>query len=102
MNFRSEAMSSRSETGAIIVVRPIRFAVYVVCSALVAAALCGLLVFAAYTKKARVTGQLHPQEGVLRLHAREVATVRERRVQEGALVRRGDVLFVLAAERAQT
>jgi len=97
--FRKEVTSQRSEAGAIIVVRPIRFYVYAIASALIAAALCGLLTSASYTKKARVTGQLQPQEGVLRLHAREVATVRSRWVQEGAQVRRGDVLFVLVAER---
>jgi membrane fusion protein len=99
MKFRKEASKPREDVGTIILVRPIRFAVYALGAALIAAALCGLLIFASYTKKARVTGQLHPQEGVLRLHAREVATVRERRVQEGAQVRRGDVLFVLVAER---
>lgn len=99
MKFRKEASKPREDVGTIILIRPIRFAVYALGATLIAAALCGLLIFASYTKKARVTGQLHPQEGVLRLHAREVATVRERRVQEGAQVRRGDVLFVLVAER---
>jgi membrane fusion protein len=52
-----------------------------------------------YTKKSRVSGQLVPIDGVAKIHAREAAVVRERRVQEGQTVRKGDVLFVLAAER---
>lgn len=97
--FRKEAAQTKEDVGSIVVVRPPSFLVYALGSMLISAALCALLVFASYTKKARVTGVLLPQDGVLRLHAREAAAVREQRVQEGSSVRKGDVLFVLAAER---
>lgn len=99
MIFRKEASKPREDVGSIVVVRPPRFLVYALGSMVIATAVCALLVLGSYTKKARVTGVLLPQDGVLRLHAREAAAVREQRVQEGAQVRQGDVLFVLAAER---
>jgi membrane fusion protein len=99
MNFRKEASKLREDIGSIVVVGPPHFLAYALGSMLIAAAVCAFLAFASYTKKARVTGVLVPQDGLLRLHARETAAVREQRVQEGAQVRQGDVLFVLAAER---
>jgi membrane fusion protein len=99
MIFRKEVAQTKEDTGSIIVVRPLCFYLYALGSMLIAAAVCAFLALASYTKKARVTGVLVPQDGLLRLHARETAAVREQRVQEGAQVRQGDVLFVLAAER---
>jgi membrane fusion protein len=99
MIFRREVQSARAEAGAVVLIRPLSFAFYAAGSTLIAAAVCAFLIGASYTKKTRVTGLLQPQDGVLRLHSREVATIRERHVQEGVQVRRGDVLFVLAAER---
>lgn len=61
--------------------------------------MCTYLAVGQYTKKTRVTGYLVPAQGVVKLHAREPSLVRERRVGEGQFVRRGEVLFVLAAER---
>lgn len=49
-----------------------------------------------YTRKARVTGYLVPDRGVIRLVAPQAATVLESQVSEGKRVRQGDVLFVLA------
>ncbi|MFN9573073.1 MAG: hypothetical protein ACK58P_08525 [Betaproteobacteria bacterium] len=48
MKFRKEASKPREDVGTIILVRPIRFAVYALGAALIAAALCGLLIFASY------------------------------------------------------
>lgn len=53
-----------------------------------------------YTRKARVSGFLVPDRGVIRLVSPQVATVVEKRATEGLLVRRGDVLFVLAVGQA--
>ncbi len=53
-----------------------------------------------YTRKARVTGYLVPDHGVLRLMPPQVATVVETQVSEGRFVHRGDVLYVLAVGQA--
>ena len=49
-----------------------------------------------YSRKARVTGFLAPDRGVIRLLAPQAATVVETHAREGQKVRQGDVLFVLA------
>ena len=48
-----------------------------------------------YTRKARVTGFLAPDRGVIRLVAPQAATVVEAHAREGQRVRQGDALFVL-------
>jgi len=53
-----------------------------------------------YTRKARVSGYLVPDRGVLRVNAPQTATVLSRLVNEGQQVRQGDVLFVLALDSA--
>lgn len=53
-----------------------------------------------YTRKARVSGYLVPDRGVLRVNAPQTATVLSRLVSEGQQVRQGDVLFVLALDSA--
>lgn len=53
-----------------------------------------------YTRKARVSGYLVPDRGVLRINAPQTATVLTRLVSEGQQVKQGDVLFVLALDSA--
>lgn len=99
--FRPEVLAQRQSQwlGTIVLLRPLSFAAMALGAALSAAALAAFLFFGEYTKKARVSGQLVPAGGVLRLHVREPAVVRERRVQEGERVRAGEVLFVFESER---
>ena len=49
-----------------------------------------------YARKARVTGFLAPDRGVIRLVAPQAATIVESHAREGQKVRQGDTLFVLA------
>jgi membrane fusion protein len=69
-----------------------------------AAVLAGALVAYAFlgemTRKAHVTGILVPAGGLLDLHAASAGRVAELRVSEGQAVRQGDVLMVLALDRA--
>lgn len=99
--FRSEVLAQRQSQwlGAIVLMRPLSFTAMTVGAAAAASALIAFLWFGEYTKKVRVSGQLVPASGVLKLHVREPAVVRERRVQEGDRVRAGDVLFVFESER---
>ena len=62
----------------------------------VAATVFTFLWFGEYTRKARVSGYLVPDRGVIRLTAPQAAAILESRVSEGKRVRQGDVLFVLA------
>jgi len=70
----------------------------------VIAAVLGLLVvlfltFGTYTRRATVTGQLVPSTGVIRVHTPQAGVVLERKVNEGQVVQKGDVLFVLNSDR---
>jgi membrane fusion protein len=66
----------------------------------VAVAVATYLTLGEYTRKARVSGYLVPDRGVIRLVAPQPATVVESHVSEGGAVHRGDVLFVLAVGQA--
>ena len=100
--FRPEAVSHRQRDwlGSIQLIRPVSLAFLVGFVVLVAAAVAAYLVLGEYTRKARVTGYLVPDRGVIRLVAPQPATVVESHVSEGGAVRRGDVLFVLAVGQA--
>ncbi len=100
--FRREALEHRRRhwLGSIQLVRPLSLGVltaFVVCAALAVAA---WLVLGEYTRKARISGYLAPDLGVVRLVAPQAAQVLESRVGEGASVRAGDVLFVLSVAQA--
>lgn len=57
---------------------------------------------AEYTRKARVSGHLVPDRGVLRVTPPQAATVLSREVSEGQSVKAGDVMFVLALDSASS
>lgn len=56
--------------------------------------------FGSYTKKSTATGILTPTAGLIRINSSVSGVIIERRVQEGQAVRKGDVLFIVADERA--
>jgi membrane fusion protein len=58
------------------------------------------LVLGEYTRKARVSGYLVPDRGLIRLVAPQTAMVVESHVVEGGAVHAGDVLFVLDVGQA--
>jgi membrane fusion protein len=62
-----------------------------------AAALVG---FGTFTRRATVTGQLAPSEGLIRVTSPQTGVILESPIREGAAVRRGDLLFVISADRA--
>ena len=96
--FRHEVLENRERDwlGSIQLIRPVSLAVLTGFAVLVVAAVGTCLVLGEYTRKARVSGYLVPDRGVIRLVAPQPATVVESHVVEGGSVRRGDVLFVLA------
>ena len=100
--FRPEALEHRERDwlGSIQLIRPVSLAVLTSVALLVALALAAYLTLGEYTRKARVSGYLVPDRGVIRLVAPQPATVIESLVAEGRAVRRGDVLFVLAVGQA--
>ena len=100
--FRSEVLESRQREwlGSIQLIRPVSLAVLTTFVAVSAVALVSYLVLGEYTRKARVSGVLMPDQGVIRLMAPQGAVVIESHVAEGRAVRRGDVLYVLSVGQA--
>jgi membrane fusion protein len=100
--FRPEVVEGRRQDwlGSIQLIRPVSFAVLTALVTVTAVAVASYLSVGEYTRKARVSGYLVPDRGVIRLVTPQAATVLERHVAEGQAVRQGDVLFVLSLERA--
>lgn len=102
--FRPEVAEGRRQgwLGSIQLIRPVSLTVLT--SLVVVSAIAVALYFCIgeYTRKARVTGYLVPDLGVMRLLSPQPAQVLERHATEGQSVRQGDVLFVLSVERATT
>jgi len=101
--FRSEALKHREGEwlGSIQLIRPVSFSVLTGLCVFVALALGAYLVIGEYTRKARLTGYLVPDLGIIRLVSPQPAVVVESHVAEGKSVRQGDVLFG-AGRRAAT
>lgn len=100
--FRPEALEHRERDwlGSIQLIRPVSLGVLTAFAVLVAIAVGTYLSLGEYTRKARVSGYLVPDRGVIRLVSPQAATVVESHVAEGGTVHRGDVLFVLAVGQA--
>jgi membrane fusion protein len=100
--FRHEVLENRQRDwlGSIQLTRPLSLQLLTVLALVLAAAVVAWLVLGEYTRKARVTGFLAPDKGLIRLVAPRAATVLESHVAEGRSVRAGDVLYVLSVEQS--
>lgn len=100
--FRHEVLENRQRDwlGSIQLTRPLSLHLLTGLALAVAVAVIAYLVLGEYTRKARVTGLLVPDKGVIRLVAPRAGTVLEAHVAEGGLVRQGEVLYVLSVEQS--
>ncbi len=100
--FRPEALAAQRQPwlGRVQLVRPLSLSLVTAGVVVAAIAVGAFISLAGYTRKATTTGVLMPDRGLIRLVPSAAGTVLERRVEEGQAVRAGDVLFVLALERA--
>lgn len=96
--FRAEALESRQREwlGSVQLTRPVSLAVLTGFVIVTAIAVAGYLIAGEYTRKARVSGYLVPDRGMIRLVATQAGTVLESHASEGGRVHAGDILFVLA------
>lgn len=102
MLFRPEALAGRQQAwlGSIQLLRPLSLRLLSLAAIAAVLCVCAFLSIAQYTRKARVSGYLVPDRGVLRINAPQAGTVLTREVSEGQQVKQGDVLFVLALDSA--
>lgn len=98
--FRPEVIENRQSQwlGSIQLLRPVSLHVLTAMAVGAAVLVAAYLFLGEYTRKARVTGFLAPDRGVIRLLAPQAGTVLDSRAVEGAAVRRGDVLYVLSVD----
>jgi membrane fusion protein len=100
--FRPEALEHREREwlGSIQLIRPVSLTALTVLALVAALSVAAYLVLGEYTRKARVSGYLVPDRGLIRLVAPQTAMVVESHVVEGGTVHAGDVLFVLDVGQA--
>ena len=100
--FRQEVFEAKRDTwlGEIVLIRPTSFLFLTVAAAVCAAAIIGYLVWGEYTRKAKVTGYVVPNQGLIKVASQQSGLIAELRVKEGQAVNKGDVLAVLNSERA--
>ncbi len=99
--FRQEAIDGQTprQFGEILVV-PRRSAwAMALFSLVVCVGLIAFIAYGSYTRRVTVAGQLVPAAGVIRIQTPQPGVVLERRVTEGQLVNKGDVLYVLTSDR---
>lgn len=99
--FRPQAIEHQRDKlfGEALIVWPVAFKILALGSTMIVAAFAVFVTLGEYTRKAHVLGYLVPTKGFVKVYARESATVLERRVKEGDLVKKGDVLFFLSLDR---
>lgn len=101
--FREEVLNARTDRlhGPIMMVRPLSSWILVASSVVIVTCILAYLVLGSYTKRATATGSLLPVNGMVRIVPPVAGVVSERHVEEGQLVHKGDILFILSDERSQ-
>src|SRR5436190_23416709 len=92
--FRQEALDYKRDTwlGDILISRPTSFAYLAWLFFIISLATLAYLIWGEYTKKARVTGYLVPDQGLIKIYVQQPGTITELRIKEGQGVKKGDVL----------
>src|SRR6478752_195165 len=98
--FRSEVIEARQTQwlGTVMLAPRASFRLFTLVGVAAAVAIVALLCFGHFTRTARVSGWLLPQEGVVRLQAPRPGIVGSLAVKEGDQVHKGDRLLTLSDE----
>lgn len=99
--FRLEALTAQRSQwmGTVLLAPKASHSVFSTVAVLAVIGLLVLAVFGEFTRKARVSGWLVPEKGLVRVITPQPGVISEVKVQEGATVQRGDPLVVLSTER---
>lgn len=99
--FRVDAVKAKRTQflGEIVLIRPLSFAFVCAVCALMGCVVIGFFMFASYTKRSQVIGQLVPTSGQVKVYAPQPGILLEKFASEGQKVTRGEVLFSLSSER---
>ena len=98
--FRQEVLAE-SQTqwlGTVLLAPRLSYRMFAGFAALATAVIFALLFLGSYTRKARITGWLVPQQGLVQVYAPQAGVIRSITAAEGAEVRQGEPLMVLSSE----
>lgn len=99
--FRTEALDhQRTHVLGTIVLTPRLSTLWLsAAAAALAVALILFLLLGSHTRRVTVSGQLLPAAGLMRVHTPQAGVVLDKRVADGQVVKKGDVLYVLSSDR---
>ncbi|MES2912115.1 MAG: HlyD family efflux transporter periplasmic adaptor subunit [Pseudomonadota bacterium] len=99
--FREEVLEARSTSplGQIVLNPRVSMSWFAGISAVIGLVVVLFLTLGSYTRRSTVTGQLVPSAGVIRVFTPQPGVVVEKKVVEGQIVNKGDVLYVLSSDR---
>lgn len=94
-------LSARRVTvvGNVVLARPLQMRIAAMVSVLLTVALICFLCFGEYVRKVRVTGQIMPSAGVLKIIAPQFGQIVAVHVAEGDSVKKGQLLYEVSSER---
>src|SRR5258708_15469197 len=100
--FRKELEQARADSwlGKVILTRPVSFTFMCAAALVFAAALGAFFIFGEYTRKARVTGVLAPEQGIVKIIAQQAGVVEAVHAVEGGTVAKDAPLIVLSDGRS--
>lgn len=100
--FRQQAVEhvTTKQYGTVILARPFSHLALTALFVGIAVAIVGFFILFGTTRKEQSQGILVPTAGVIRIMAGQAGVITQVKAKEGALVRAGDVLFVLSGERS--
>ncbi len=98
--FRAEVLAERQTQwlGTVLLAPRLWDHLFTLIAVLAIAAIMALLFFGDFTRKAKISGWLVPQEGLVRVFAPQPGVVTALNVKEGAEVHKGERLLALSAE----
>jgi len=99
--FRDEALANQRTQllGQIVLTPKISTLWLSLTAAALALAVLVFLLVGSHTRRVTVSGQLMPASGLIRVHTPQPGVVLEKRVVDGQVVKKGDVLYVLSSDR---
>lgn len=99
--FRKEVLQHRisKSLGKVVLVAPVPFNVWVAGSSLIAVALLLFLYFGEYTRRREVHGMLAPDKGLIDIYAEKPGVIIQKFVQQGAEVKKGQLLYLVSTEQ---
>jgi len=97
--FRHEVLAARGSqwAGSIILRRPVPIRIAAGVAIVLTIALACYLYLGEYTRKVRINGQLVPTTGTIKAVAPQFGRVLSRQVQDGDVVKAGQVLYELSS-----